>query len=127
LDLFFIYISNVIPFPGFPPFLKHPSSPYFYEGVPSPTHPLPPPHPVFPYTVTSIKPSENQGPLLSLMPDKAILCYICSWSHVYSFIIILMLELPYIFARGVLMAILKENDFLYKMRLIVTEVFAKSF
>jgi hypothetical protein len=28
-----------------------------------------------------IKPSQDQGPLLSLMSDKAILCYICSWNH----------------------------------------------
>jgi hypothetical protein len=30
----------------------------------------------FPYTVASIEPSQDQGPLLPLMPDKAILCYI---------------------------------------------------
>jgi hypothetical protein len=28
-----------------------------------------------------IKPSQDQGSLLPLMPDKAILCYICNWSH----------------------------------------------
>ena len=28
-----------------------------------------------------IKPSQDQGPLLPLMSKKAILCYICSWSH----------------------------------------------
>ena len=28
-----------------------------------------------------IEPSQNQGPLLPLMTNKAILCYICSWSH----------------------------------------------
>jgi hypothetical protein len=28
-----------------------------------------------------IKPSQDQGPPLPLMPDKAILFYICSWSH----------------------------------------------
>ena len=32
-----------------------------------------------------IKPSQDQGPLLPLMPDKSILCYICSWSHGYLF------------------------------------------
>jgi hypothetical protein len=32
--------------------------PHFYEGgVPPPTHPLPPPHPQFPYTGASIEPS----------------------------------------------------------------------
>ena len=35
-----------------------------------------------------MEPSQDQGPLLSLMPDKAILCYVGRWSlgsfHVYS-------------------------------------------
>ena len=30
-----------------------------------------------------IGPSQDQGPLLPLMPDKAIICYICSWSHAW--------------------------------------------
>ena len=62
--------------------LSHPPSPCFYEGVPL----LPPPCPPFPYTGTSIEPSQDQRPLLPLIPDKAILCYICIWSHVYSFV-----------------------------------------
>jgi hypothetical protein len=37
-----------------------------------------------------IEPSQDQGPLLSLMSHKAILCYICSWSleslHKYSLV-----------------------------------------
>jgi len=48
LDIFFIYISNVIPFPSFPstnPLSLPPSPPHFYEGAPSPTHPLPPTSP----------------------------------------------------------------------------------
>jgi hypothetical protein len=28
-----------------------------------------------------IKPPQDQGPSLPLMPDKAILCYICCWIH----------------------------------------------
>ena len=28
-----------------------------------------------------INPSQDQWPLLPLMPNKAILCYICDWSH----------------------------------------------
>ena len=28
-----------------------------------------------------IKPPQDQGPPLPFMPDKGILCYICSWSH----------------------------------------------
>ena len=41
LDIFFIYISSVIPFPVSPP-LQKPIIPapysYFYEGAPPPTH-----------------------------------------------------------------------------------------
>ena len=33
------------------------------------------------YPTLGIKPSQDQGPLFPLMPDKAILCYICGWSH----------------------------------------------
>jgi hypothetical protein len=42
LDIFFIYISSIIPFRGFPSehALSHPSSPCFYKGVSSLTHPL---------------------------------------------------------------------------------------
>jgi hypothetical protein len=73
---FFIYISNVIPFPHFP--CKDPLS-----LPPSPcslTHPLPLPCPGFSIH-RSTEPSQDQGPLLSLTFHKAILCYICSWSH----------------------------------------------
>ena len=35
----------------------------------------------FPYTGASNEPSQDQGPLLPLMPDKSILCYICGYSH----------------------------------------------
>jgi hypothetical protein len=56
LDIFFIYISNVIPFCSTPS-LTHPPSSCFYEGVPPPTYPLPPPRPRFPYTGASIKSS----------------------------------------------------------------------
>ena len=43
MDIFFIYISNVLPFPGSPfrNTLSHPSSPCLYEGAPTPTHPIP--------------------------------------------------------------------------------------
>ena len=60
--------------------LSHPLSPCFYEGVPPPTHLLPLPCPGI-SLYWGIEPSQDQGPLLPLMPDKAILCYICSWSH----------------------------------------------
>ena len=51
LDILFIYISNVIPFPGFPSgsSLFPPSSPCFYEGAPPPTHSLLPTL-AFPYS-----------------------------------------------------------------------------
>ena len=74
LDIFFIYIENVIPFPGFP------------SRTPcSPTQPLLLPGPCIPLH-WGIEPSQDQGPLLPLMTDKAILCYICSWNHVYSLV-----------------------------------------
>ena len=38
---------------------------------------------VFLYTGASIKPSQEQGPPLPLIPDRAIPCYICFCSHVY--------------------------------------------
>jgi hypothetical protein len=81
LDIFFIYISNVIPFPGFlsgKP-LSHSPSPCFYDCVPTPTHQLLPHHSGIPLQWVS-EPSQEQGPLLPLMSDKAILYYIFSWS-----------------------------------------------
>ena len=91
LDIFYIYISNVIPFPGFPSRnpLFHPSFHCFYEGVHLPTHPLPP-HCPWILLHWGIKPSQDQGPHLLLMLDKAILCCLCGWSngslHVYSLV-----------------------------------------
>jgi hypothetical protein len=70
LDIFFIYISN------FSPFLISPLKPS-YPIPPFPcllTHPLPLPWPGIPLH-WGIKPSLSQGPLLSLMSHKAILCY----------------------------------------------------
>lgn len=80
LDIFLIYISNVILFPGFPSGspLSHPSSPCFYEGAPLATHSLPPTCPGIPLH-WGIEPSHDQGPHLPLMPNKAILCYIWGW------------------------------------------------
>jgi len=55
----FIYISNVITFPGFPsgnpPFSSHPSTPSRLPALAFPT----------------LEPSQDQGPLLPLMLDKA--------------------------------------------------------
>ena len=41
-----------------------------YEGAPPPTHPLPPHHSSIPLR-WGIKPLQDQGPLLPLMPHKA--------------------------------------------------------
>jgi hypothetical protein len=60
--------------------LSHPPLLCFYEGTFPPIHPLPPPCPGTTLHCC-IKPSQDQGPLLPLMSDKAILCYTCSWSH----------------------------------------------
>jgi hypothetical protein len=71
-----ICISNVIPFPGFAS-----ENPYPLPTFPcSPTHPLTISGPGIPLH-WGIEHSEDQGPLLTLMTEKAIFCYICIWSH----------------------------------------------
>ena len=72
LDIFFIYISNVIPFPGF-------SAEPLLPTPPPPSHQ--PTHSCFLDLHWPIKPSQDQRPLLPLMTNQAILYYICSWSH----------------------------------------------
>ena len=75
LDIFYIYIWNLTPFPGFPS-----ETPY---SIPLPlciNLPLPLPVLAFPYT-GAMEPSQVQRPLFSLMSDQAILCYPCGWSH----------------------------------------------
>jgi hypothetical protein len=52
-------------------------SPCLYEGVPPPTPP-PCPHISLHW---GIEHSQEQGPLFPLMPNMAILCYICSRNH----------------------------------------------
>ena len=81
LDIFFIYISNVIPSPFPPPQkrLSHSNSTCFYEVVPPPIKPIPSPCPHI-NLPRGIEPSQG-GPLHPLMPDKVILCYLCGWSH----------------------------------------------
>jgi hypothetical protein len=83
IGIFFIYISNVIPLHGFPfkePLYPSPPPASMRVFLHPPTHPLLPTHPGIPLC-WGIEPSQDQGPLLPLMPDKAILCYICGWSH----------------------------------------------
>jgi hypothetical protein len=64
LDIFFIYISNAIPFPSFPSGnpLSSPPLPWF------PTHSLLSLGPDIPL-YWGIEPSQDQGPLLPLMTD----------------------------------------------------------
>ena len=87
IDLHFKYY----PLPGFPSrnALPYIPLPCFYEGTPSMTYPLLPHYTSIPQH-QGIEPPQDQGPPLPLMPDKAILCYICGWSHwslhVYSFV-----------------------------------------
>jgi hypothetical protein len=76
-------------FPVSPQQTPSPTHPRFYENTPPSTHPLLPHYPSI-FLCWGIEPSKDQGPSLPLMPDKAILCYICSWSHgslhVYSWV-----------------------------------------
>ena len=78
LIILFTYISNDILLPSFPS--TNPLSHCLYEDAPPPTHP-PPPHCSSISLHWAIEPPHNQGPHLPLMPDKTILCYICTWSH----------------------------------------------
>jgi hypothetical protein len=81
---YFIYLH----FRFYSPFLVSPPE-TLYPILPPPasvrvlthplTHSLPPPRPDIPL-YWGMEPSQDQGPPLSLMSDKAILCYI-SWSH----------------------------------------------
>ena len=73
--ILFIYISNVIPFPGFPSgnLLYHPPPPASMRVLPDP--------PTHSNLTTLAFPYQDQGPVLPLMADNANLCYICSWSH----------------------------------------------
>ena len=80
---FFYWIFYVFTFQMFSPFPVSPLEPpypipptlCFYEGAPSPTHSFPLHGPGIPLH-WGVEP----WPLL-LMPDNAILCYICGWSH----------------------------------------------
>ena len=72
--------SFLVTIPQPPPHPVSPFSPplWLYEGVHLPTHQ--PHHSSIPLH-WGIKPPQYQGPPFPLIPDKAILCYICSWSH----------------------------------------------
>ena len=55
------------------------SLPCLYECAPPPAHSLLPQHPSIPLPLEF--PQDHDAPL-TVMPDKAIFCYISSWSHV---------------------------------------------
>ena len=80
LVILYIYISNVISLPSFPSTRPLPSPPSLclYEDASPPTL-LPQPPSVSLSWV--IKPPQDQGAPFPVMADKAILCYIFSWSH----------------------------------------------
>ena len=85
LNIVFICISNVKTFPQFPlsPKTLNPSSHPLPPSICPSTQPTPTSPPRFPFVVASIEPSQDQGPLLPLMPDKTFLCHIFGWNHVY--------------------------------------------
>jgi hypothetical protein len=70
-------------------FTLHILSPFLFfpPQTPLPNLPLPASMKVFPPHQPSIslhlgiEPPQDQGSPLPLMPNKAILCYICSWGH----------------------------------------------
>jgi hypothetical protein len=57
----------------------------FYEDARLPTQSLLPHHSRI-FLQWDTEHSQDQRPPLSLMPGKAILCYICSWSHGYTLV-----------------------------------------
>jgi len=82
----FIYISNVVPLPGFTSTnsLSPSPSPCFYKGALVATYFSFLSTLAFPYVVES--PQDQACPFL-LMSDEAVLCYICHGSlHVYSLV-----------------------------------------
>ena len=90
LSFFFYWIFSLLTFQMLSSFLVYPlEPPYPIPSSPAsirvfshpPTHPfLPPWGPCIPLH-WGIEPSQDQGSLLPLMPDKVIICYICNWRH----------------------------------------------
>jgi hypothetical protein len=80
IGCFYLFTFQILsPFP-----VSHLETPYPIPPTPaSPSNPLLLPHPGIPlHWVTGY--SQGHGPLLPLISNKAILCYICSWMHMYS-------------------------------------------
>ena len=87
---YFMYLYfKCYTFASFPSRTPYPTPLASMRVLPHPTHTLPPHRPIIALH-WGIEPSQDQGPLLLLMPNKAILCHICSWSygslHVYSLV-----------------------------------------
>jgi hypothetical protein len=81
LVILFIYISNLVPLPGFPSAnpSSHPSPFVCMKVLPCPLSF--PPHRSGVPLCWDIKTLHNQGSPLTLMPNKSVLCYLCDWSH----------------------------------------------
>ena len=86
---FYMFTFQIIsPFPITPPQLPHTFALSYHTPLPlwgcsstqPPTHPLLPNYSRIPL-LWGIKPPQDQGAHLPLMPDMAVLCYICNWSH----------------------------------------------
>ena len=80
--MFYLFAFQMLsPFSVSPPQTPIPSPfPASMRVFPHPPTCSPPHHPSIPLH-WGIEPSQDQGPLFLLMPDKTILCYICRWSH----------------------------------------------
>jgi len=81
LDIFFIYISNVIPFSDFLDISSPIPSPFLSSIRVFPSLSTSPSHIPQHSPTLGVQPWQDQGLLLPLVPNKSILCYICSWSH----------------------------------------------
>ena len=83
---FFNLIFSLFTFQMLSPFLVLPLNSLILSPKPlilwgcSSTHPLPPPCPGI-FLDWGMEPSQDRGPLFPLMPNQAILCSICNWSH----------------------------------------------
>jgi hypothetical protein len=75
LDIFYIYISNVISFPDFP------SNPPVLSPLPLFTNPPTPASRTRHSSTLWLEHSQGQGPIFPLMTNKAVHYYICNWSH----------------------------------------------
>jgi hypothetical protein len=78
--LFYLFTFQVISLSRFTSTSPLSPSPYLYEGASPPSYPLLPQR----FSISLpwvIEPPLDQGAPLPMMFDKAVLCYICSWSH----------------------------------------------